>query len=145
MKKLSAFCLIAFIAFVAFQTKAQTVKLVPVVTLSTTDTMSGVQTKTYDRTITANYNWSVSTFWDHLSGTTDSCYCYIQESVDGTNYTTVVGAPRAAFGASDATYIWSGGTGNLPLVWAPNYMRVSCSHKNTGTGRPYIKLQLKLK
>ena len=145
MKKIIVFCLIAFLGIMATQTTAQTIKLVPVVTISSTDTLSGVQTKTYDRTITANYNWAVSVWWDHLSGSTDSCYCYIQGSVDGTNYNSVVGAPRAAFGTTDANYIWSGGTGGLPVVWAPNYMRVSCSHKNTGTGRPYVKLQLKYK
>ena len=144
MKKIIAFCLIAFLA-ISLTLTAQTVKIIPIVTLSTTDTLSGVVTKTYDRTITANYNWSVSVYWDHLSGATDSCYCYIHESVDGVHYKTVVGAVTAAFGAASATYIWSGGTGNLPVVWAPDYMRVSCSHKNTGTGRPYIKLQLKNK
>ena len=145
MKKFIAFCLIAFIAFSASQVTAQSVKLIPVVTISSTDTLSGVITKTYDRTITGNYNWSVSVLWDHLSGSTDSCYCYLQESVDGTNYVTVAGAARAAFGITDASYIWSGGTGILPPIWAPNYLRVSCSHKNTGTGRPYVKLQLKNK
>ena len=145
MKKIIVFYLIAILAAMAPRVTAQSVKVIPTVTLSSTDTMSGVVTKTYDRTITANYNWAVSVWWDHLSGSTDSCYCYIQESVDGTNYNSVVGAPRAAFGTTDANYIWSGGTGNLPVVWAPNYMRVSCSHKNTGTGRPYVKLQLKYK
>ncbi len=145
MKKIIVFYLIAILAAMAPRVTAQSVKVIPTVTLSSTDTMSGVVTKTYDRTITGNYNWSVSVNWDHLSGSTDSCYCYIQESVDGTNYVTVAGATRAAFGVNDATFIWSGGTGNLPVVWAPNYMRVSCSHKNTGTGRPYVKLQLKNK
>ncbi len=145
MKKILAFCLIAMIGIFATSVTAQTVKLVPTVTISVPDSLTGNVTKTYDRTITANYNWSVGVYWDHISGTTDSCYCYLQESVDGTNYNTVVGAPRAAFGTTDANYIWSGGTGNLPLVWAPNYLRVSCTHKNTGYGKPYIKLQLKYK
>lgn len=144
MKKIITFCLISFLAFAAIQVTAQTVKLVPVVTISSSDTLIGTQTKTYDRTITANYNWSVGIFYDHLSGA-DTCSCYLQESVDGTHYTTVVGAPTASFVTVDGTYIWSGGTGDLPHVWAPNYLRVSCAHKGTGTARPYVKLQLKYK
>lgn len=142
MKKIIAPLIVMLLVFTSNIT-AQPVKVIPVVTLSTADTLSGSVIKNYDRMLTGTYYYSVSVFYDHLSGTTDTCLCNLQESVDGTHYLTVSGSTTALFKASDDTFIWTGGTGNLPLIWPSNYLRVSCSHKQTGTGRPYIKLQLK--
>ncbi len=144
MKKIIVFCLLVFMVGMVTTAPCQSVKIIPTITLSSTDTLTGTQTKTFERSITGNYNWAVSIFYDHLSGA-DTCSCYIQESVDATHYITVAGATTASFLSADATFIWSGGTGNLPVVWPTNYLRISCTHHGTGTARPYVKLNLKNK
>ena len=145
MKKIIAFSLVVLLLGIICQVPAQTVKPIPTVTLSGTDTLSGAVTKNFALTLNGNYNWSAEIYYDHLTGASDSCKCNIQESVDGTHYLTVVGSPTASFTTADAPYIWTGGTGNLPLVWPSNYFRVSCTHYATGTARPYLNLQLKNK
>lgn len=79
MKKILVFCLIALFAGIVFQSSAQSIQTINTITLSTTDTLSGAVTKTYNKTISGNYNWSVQAFYDHLTGSTDSCHCTLYE------------------------------------------------------------------
>ena len=113
-------------------------------TLSGTDTLTGGASKSFDQVITGNYYWSASVYYDKLTGSTDTNSYTLQESVDGVHYTAVVGAPVVKFTA-DGTYTWSGGTGNLPLIWPAGYLRLAGAylHACTCTSRPYVYLQLK--
>ena len=149
MKKIIVFSLVLFLGIIyqaTAQDKAYGVITIPKVTLGDTISFTGnAVTKNSDRILTGTYIWSVGIYLQHISGASDSCKCSLQESVDGTNYLSVVGAPVAVFRAANAWYTWSGGTGVLPLYWANNYLRVSCIHYAVGTVRILGSLQLKNK
>jgi hypothetical protein len=115
----------------------------PTSTLNGTDTIKNVQTKTYTQTILGNWHWSVQVAIKHVSGSGDSTYCYLTESDDGVHYQPVVGSVAPLF-KTDSNYVWSGGTGNLPLVWSSKYLGVKFVHLHTATIIPTVTLQKKI-
>jgi len=121
-------------------TKAQ----VPVLTITSyADTISGAETHTYDysRAIIDPSYMSVQIIFDHISGSSDSCKCKLQSSLDKTNFFDLSGYAQGIsdkFGTSDANHIFYYNT--YPYV-AP-YLRVSCQHWATGTARFKILLYL---
>jgi hypothetical protein len=142
MKKIASIFTILCLLVIC-QVQAQYAKAV-VLTLSGSDTMTQSQTKDYGKVLTSPYYWALSVYHDKLSGSSDTVLYTLQESVDGTHYTAVVGAPTKKLGA-DGTYIWSGGTGTLPPVWSTGYLRLDAAYTSTVTAtcRDYVKLQIK--
>lgn len=137
--------LFSLVMLLAIGSMAQYVRPVTL-TLSGHDTIKNGAAKSYTQTLKDGYYWSVQVYYDKLTGSGDTCTWVLKESVDGIHYSAVVGAPTATFTA-DGTYVWSGGTGSLPLVWSSPYLKVDESYKTTctNTARPYVYLHLKPK
>lgn len=112
---------------------------------SYSDTISGAETHnyTFDQfRLLQPYLFGAMIYSDHISGSTDSAYAYLQASFDGTNYFTVKSAATAStkFGATDAAVnLYSSASTD---VWFYPYLRVSITHYATGTARYSIKLWL---
>jgi hypothetical protein len=115
----------------------------PTSTLNGTDTITNASTKIYTQTILGNWHWSVQIAIKHVSGSNDSTYCYLTESNDGVHYQPVVGSVVPFF-KTDSNYIWSGGTGDLPLVWSSKYLGVKLVHIHTAKIIPTVTLQKKI-
>ena len=164
MKKFIIFCLITLIVGIATQIKAQQIPALITIAPSDTTLMStDASTRTFTKTLTNLYlyNWAVSLYYFHWSATADSCRCALQESLDGTNFSTI--RDKTSYGklynaepytgrlftgstivATDY-HIWTNGEGPLPNVWVANTLRVRCTHYLTGSSRVTVKLQLKLR
>lgn len=136
MKKV-IFLMLAVFAFAAISTAQVSLTLA-----NYTDTLTNAETKTYTwgKTLNGAYYWNVQVIHDHISGSTDSCYCKIMTSIDGTNYFNVPGQIQTIsnrFTTADASHIFFGANSTYytDWIWTTPYVRLSCQHYATGTAR----------
>lgn len=137
--------LFSLVMLLAISSTGQYVRPVTL-TLSGRDTIKNGASKTFGQTLKDAYYWSLEVYYDKLTGSGDTATFTLKESVDGVHYTAVIDAPTVSFHA-DGSYIWSGGTGSLPLVWSAPYLQLTESYAAscTNTARPYVYLHLKPK
>lgn len=120
----------------------------PTSNLAGTDTLKVDTSILYHQALIGDWYWAVQVSVKHVSGVKDTATCYLMESIDGTNYLAVVGAPTPVL-ITDSTnlykdYIWSGGTGALPLVWSSKYLGVLIVNKNDAHYIQKVLLQKKI-
>ncbi len=145
ISKIITICLFMILCSVTSKAQQQPY---PTLTLSSTDTLANDTTILYHQALIGDWYWSIQVSTKHISGAADSNDFYLMESNDGINYLRVIGSAAARFKTDTTskfkTYIWSGGTGDLPLIWPSKYLGVLMVHTDSSYFVPKVILQKKI-